>query len=202
MSPSSDTEARIIAAAAELIAERGYGGTTTSAIAEHAGVNEVTLFRRFGSKAGILRAMADVAATSRGEYPPSDAVVPGDMRATLVNLAAVEIRDAIASGGLVLRLTLEARALPEVGEAMSEIATANLERMAAFLRAAQASGQVRADIDAGLQAEAFFSLTSTLVMQRMTLVEPRLPERDQEVQAMAGQLIALLWTGLDPEGEC
>ena len=32
MTPS-DTEARILAAAAELIAERGYTGTTTSAIA-------------------------------------------------------------------------------------------------------------------------------------------------------------------------
>ena len=33
------------------------------------------------------------------------------LRATLENLAAIEIRDAIASGGLVLRLTLEARAV-------------------------------------------------------------------------------------------
>ena len=36
--------------------------STTSAIAEEAGVNEVTLFRRFESKAGILRALAVVAA--------------------------------------------------------------------------------------------------------------------------------------------
>ncbi len=39
----ADTETKILAAAAELIAERGYVATTTSSIAERAGVNEVTL---------------------------------------------------------------------------------------------------------------------------------------------------------------
>ena len=34
-------------------------------------------------------------------------------------------------------------------------------------------------IDAGLLAEVFFSLTSTLVMQRMTLLEPVLPAPDE-----------------------
>ena len=195
----SDTETRILEAAAELIAERGYTGTTTSAIAEEAGVNEVTLFRRFDNKAGILQALAVVAAASRGEFPPADAVVPGDLRATLRNLATLEIQDAIASGGLVLRLTLEARSVSEVQEAMSEIATSNLERMANFLRAQQADGQLRANIDAWLLAEAFFGLTSTLVMQRSTLAEPDLPEGD-EIETLADEIVDVLWLGVCPEG--
>jgi AcrR family transcriptional regulator len=197
MAPS-DTEARILAAAAELLAERGYTGTTTSAIAERAGVNEVTLFRRFETKAGVLHALASVAAAARGAFPPPDAVVAGDLRATLRNLAAVEIRDAVASGGLVLRLTLEARSVPEVQAAMSEIATSNLERMAGFLRAQQADGQLRPGIDARLLAEVFFGLTSTLVMQRSTLAEPALPAGD-DVERLAGDVVDVLWSGVSPE---
>jgi AcrR family transcriptional regulator len=195
----ADTETRILAAAAVLIAERGYIATTTSAIAESAGVNEVTLFRRFGSKVGILRAMAVAAAAARPEYPPPDALVQGDPKRTLQNLAAIEIRDAIASGGLVLRLTLEARSVPEIRETMGGIAVSNLERMAAFLAENQAAGYVRPDIDPWLLAEAFFSLTSTLLMQRMTLPEPVLPVGD-EIGSMAEQLVDLLWSGVARQG--
>lgn len=55
--PTPDAAERVLTAAATLIAERGYGGTTTRAIAEAAGVNEVTIFRRFGTKAGVLAAL-------------------------------------------------------------------------------------------------------------------------------------------------
>ena len=58
---------------------------------------------------------------------------------------------------------------------MSGFASSNLQRMAAFLRERQRHGQLRSDLDAELLAEAFFSLTSTLVMQRMTLADPGLP---------------------------
>lgn len=50
-----DTRGRIINAASDLFANKGYAGTTTRAIAETAGVNEVTLFRHFGSKENLAR---------------------------------------------------------------------------------------------------------------------------------------------------
>lgn len=51
-----NTRDRIIRAAIELVDEKGYKGATTRAIAERAEVNEVTLFRNFGNKKGILEA--------------------------------------------------------------------------------------------------------------------------------------------------
>ncbi|MEI3607523.1 TetR/AcrR family transcriptional regulator [Pseudogracilibacillus sp. SE30717A] len=51
-----NTKDRIIRAAIELVDEKGYKGATTRAIAERAEVNEVTLFRHFGNKKGILDA--------------------------------------------------------------------------------------------------------------------------------------------------
>ncbi|WP_253665434.1 helix-turn-helix domain-containing protein [Thermus scotoductus] len=51
-----DPSERLLLAALELLAERGYRGATTKEIARRVGVNEVTLFRRFGSKEALLRA--------------------------------------------------------------------------------------------------------------------------------------------------
>lgn len=55
----SNTRARIMQSATQLFAERGYAGTTTIAIAELAGVNELTLFRHFGSKENLVKAIVD-----------------------------------------------------------------------------------------------------------------------------------------------
>ena len=46
---------QLLEAAARLYAETGYRGTTTRRIATEAGVNEITLFRHFGSKDALMR---------------------------------------------------------------------------------------------------------------------------------------------------
>lgn len=56
---TSSTRDKIIEAAVELINEKGYKGATTREIAKRAEVNEVTLFRHFGSKKGIVEAVID-----------------------------------------------------------------------------------------------------------------------------------------------
>lgn len=63
------TRQRLIGAALELFASRGVTETTTKQIAELAEVNEVTLFRNFGSKHGLLLAVIEEAAvfTKLGE---------------------------------------------------------------------------------------------------------------------------------------
>ena len=50
-----DVRERILEAAAALYSTVGFRGTTTRRIAADAGVNEVTLFRHFGSKEALLR---------------------------------------------------------------------------------------------------------------------------------------------------
>jgi AcrR family transcriptional regulator len=50
------TKNALLEVTARLFAESGWRGTTTRKIAEAAGVNEVTLFRHFGSKEVLLRA--------------------------------------------------------------------------------------------------------------------------------------------------
>lgn len=57
------TRQQLLEAAARVYSESGFRGATTRRIAEEAGVNEVTLFRLFGSKAALIqeavRARAD-----------------------------------------------------------------------------------------------------------------------------------------------
>src|SRR5438128_11529526 len=48
---------RILDAAKKIYAQHGFRGATTRLIAIEAGVNEVTLFRTFGSKAALFEAL-------------------------------------------------------------------------------------------------------------------------------------------------
>ncbi|TLG77504.1 TetR/AcrR family transcriptional regulator [Culicoidibacter larvae] len=48
------TKEKIVAATMQLLAQKGYKSTTTKEIASVAGVNEVTLFRNFGTKKNIV----------------------------------------------------------------------------------------------------------------------------------------------------
>jgi AcrR family transcriptional regulator len=53
---SKSARSKLLAAAARVFEARGSTGATTRQIAEEAGVNEVTLFRHFGSKDALLDA--------------------------------------------------------------------------------------------------------------------------------------------------
>ncbi|MFJ7729082.1 TetR/AcrR family transcriptional regulator [Neobacillus sp. NPDC097160] len=55
----SDTSDRLLYAAINLIAEKGYKAVSTKEIAKEASVSEMTLFRHFGTKQGILEAAID-----------------------------------------------------------------------------------------------------------------------------------------------
>lgn len=61
-----DVRDRILDATARVFGENGYRGATTRRIAREAGVNEVTLFRNFGSKEELIRAAIGWANRSAG----------------------------------------------------------------------------------------------------------------------------------------
>ena len=54
----AEKRTRIMDAARRLFAERGFAATSTAAVARHAGVSEGIVFHQFGSKAGLLEAVA------------------------------------------------------------------------------------------------------------------------------------------------
>jgi AcrR family transcriptional regulator len=54
-----DARARIVEAAAELLASGGRGAVTTRAVASRVGISPPTIFRLFGEKDGLLSAVAE-----------------------------------------------------------------------------------------------------------------------------------------------
>jgi AcrR family transcriptional regulator len=187
----------ILAAAAGLLAERGYKGTTTRAIAERAGVNEVTVFRQFKNKAGVLVALGEQWAKSMAGFAVSAAPDPADIRATLLALARMEVAQAEEFGAVAMRLAFDAASIPEVAAVMGAGPSDNLAGLAAYFADRQAAGAVRGDMDPRILAEGFFLLTSTLVMSRQLLGggEGR-PPAGQAVE----QLVELFLTGVLAKG--
>ncbi len=61
----TSTRDRLIQSALELFTAQGVGNTTTRSIAERAEVNEVTLFRHFGNKHGLLLAVIEESSAFR-----------------------------------------------------------------------------------------------------------------------------------------
>jgi AcrR family transcriptional regulator len=163
------TTSRILEAAADLFAERGYNGTTTRAIAEKAGVNEVTIFRRFDNKRGILVALAESWATNMAGFAVSHLPEPTDTPGTLAALAELEVAQSTQVGAAALRLVLDARTTPEVAEIMGGGPGSNFAGLVEYLAQRQDAGDLRTDLDARVMAEAFFALTSQLVMSRQVV---------------------------------
>ena len=190
-----ETGEAILVAAAELIGERGYRGMTTRAIAERAGVNEVTVFRRFGSKQGILRALGESWAASMAGFAVSAIPDPSDTRGTLEALAAMEVRQALQFGAAALRLAIDARSIPEVAEVMGGGTSRNLDGLADYLTARQGAGDLRADLDPHVMAEAFFTMTSTFVMAR-EIVGGDLGSYDVPLEEVVRQMMVLYWDGV------
>lgn len=77
-----DARARILTAAAAVFAETGFRGATTRRIAQEAGVNEITLFRHFGSKERLLQEAVQAASARYGGATLPQ--VPKDPRAELL----------------------------------------------------------------------------------------------------------------------
>jgi AcrR family transcriptional regulator len=70
------TRTAILAAARDLLAS-GETGLSAGAVARRAGVSRVTVYNRFGSKAGLL---GELAAGARREAATQDAATPADPR--------------------------------------------------------------------------------------------------------------------------
>jgi AcrR family transcriptional regulator len=85
---------RILEAAGRVYAKHGFRGATTRLIAAEAGVNEVTLFRTFGSKGALLEAVLEQNDVCSDVKPlPDPAVNPEEELTVWVDEHLERIRD-------------------------------------------------------------------------------------------------------------
>jgi AcrR family transcriptional regulator len=117
---AEDSRARILDAAEGLFAEEGYDATPTSRVAERAGVYKGLVFHYFARKIDLLLALVDRVPIEQIASLEAE-VVPGDVAATLLNVAADFDVWYTRSSGSRLILFREAATHPEVSGALAAI---------------------------------------------------------------------------------
>lgn len=109
-----ESRCRILDAAARVYAEFGFRGATTRRIATAAGVNEVTLFRAFGSKEALIEEALRHHATvgSQGMRILPD--VPVDAERELVAWATAQLADLTEHRSLIRKTLSEIDERPDL----------------------------------------------------------------------------------------
>ena len=139
---------RILAAAVRVFEECGSRGATTRRIAEEAGVNEVTLFRHFGSKEKLLLealAWTSTRTGARVKYElPSE---PADPAAELTKWCHLHLRMVHERRMLIRTSMAEYDANPCVGSCAAEIPTMIADSLRSYLMKLQELGIASQDFD-------------------------------------------------------
>lgn len=115
---SDPTRQQILEAAARIYSEAGFRGATTRRIADEAGVNEVTLFRLFGSKSALIAAAVREHTRVAPAAPLPD--VPVDPSAELTAWAAADHAFLLEARGMILTSMAEMHERPECAEPNAE----------------------------------------------------------------------------------
>lgn len=116
-----DIRDRLIEAAARVYAETGYRGATTRRIAQLAGVNEITLFRHFGSKDALIQeALRCRAGHAEFATLPEN---PRDPRSELLEWCRSRFEHLYASRSVIRKVMGEMEEHPEIVPIASQGAT-------------------------------------------------------------------------------
>ncbi|WP_442875145.1 TetR/AcrR family transcriptional regulator [Actinoplanes sp. NBC_00393] len=145
----------ILTAALELLTETGYPDLTIEAIAARAGVGKQTIYRWWRSKGMvILEALVDAAGDADLTLPDT-----GDLHAdlrTVIRATVAEFADPKLSA-TTRAITIETLADESLAEQVrDQLLRPQLAAVRDRLRAGQAAGQARADLDLDLAVELLF----------------------------------------------
>jgi AcrR family transcriptional regulator len=138
---AADTRERLLAAAADVFAERGYDGTRVADIAAAAGVSNGALYAHFDSKAELLVA----ALRAHGQRLLADMIAADPSRPITEMLLTVgrwlpRRRD--PRGYLIVEALVAARRDKDVAVPMRDLAEERARWLTALMREAQAAGEI------------------------------------------------------------
>ncbi len=137
---------RILAAAARVYEEAGFRGTTTRRVAHEAGVNEITLFRHFGSKNALLcEAIARAGGAIVANTMPAE---PGtDPEAEIVAWARAHMAELVGARALLRTVMGEVQEHPEMVPPCGSPAALAARSLAAWVARLQERGDARPDAE-------------------------------------------------------
>ncbi len=173
----------VLAATLDLLRERGYEGMTTKDIAARAGVNEASLFRRWGTKAAIVaEALQDYSAL---ETPtPDTGSLQGDL---LELLRGIITRIQTPLGQVLSQIVVGHNNQPELEDVRRAYWSDRLSRADTIVQRAKARGELSEVVDAEFLVEAAIGP----LLARSQATDRPLDDHSAE------QIVALLLYGLD-----
>lgn len=175
-----DVRDKILRAAVTVFAEVGFRGATTRRIAQEAGVNEITLFRHFGSKDRLLHEAiqrSDLAPPCVPRLPPE----PRRPRAELLAWAREHTEHLHQRRTLICTCLAEMSEHPEIIPPSSPHTTA-VDELRDYLKKLKASGLATAAYDPAIVAPMFLGVlfADSLGRQFMADLYPRSQEKTLE----------------------
>ena len=148
---------------ARLYADHGWRGTTTRRIAEAAGVNEVTIFRQFGSKESLL--LEAIRCASLDASTPVLPAEPRDLRTELVTWARSQHAAIAERRGLVRACLAEIEERPELTPTFCEGGLVAFADGSRYLERARTLGLIGSE---GSIEAALVMLMNAIFMDAMT----------------------------------
>ena len=159
------TSERLIRAALEMFSRRGMAATTRE-IAEEAGVNEVTLFRLFGSKDHLLAAVVAEVVRAKSEALDRVDLEDFDLRRDITAIAEVYYASNEHYQAF-LRTMLAHRFQPKLTEdIMRDVIRPLRQKFIAYLAEGQRRGLVRQALDLSPVVDAFTGMIFAAVLRR------------------------------------
>ncbi|HEU5218959.1 MAG TPA: helix-turn-helix domain-containing protein [Gemmatimonadales bacterium] len=158
-----DLRQKILNAATELYAETGFRGATTRQIAQLAGVNEVTLFRHFGSKTALLHEAIRCACVTSGPGPLPE--VPVNPRAELLAWAELHWQELWTRRSVIRTAMGEIEEHPELLPKESSATACAGRELAGYIERLRTAGLAHAEF---ATAAAAMTLMGTLFADAMS----------------------------------
>ena len=149
----------LIEAGTEVFAEKGYDAATTREVAERAGCSEGLIHRYFGSKRGLLIAILDQKAETIMEDRARGVPIRESLDEEIEQLLLWPMQQYWEKRAFMRVAVSQAAIDADVGHTIGDrVNQAHVTFMTERLRAHQAAGTVRADIDAGAIAMAISAM--------------------------------------------
>jgi AcrR family transcriptional regulator len=176
------TRVAIIDAARRRFLRVGYTATTIASVAADAGASADTIYKSFGGKAGLLRAVCEDALTGAGPVPAeqrSDAMQAAetDPATMLRGLGTLTTEVAPRIAPLLLLLSTAAESDPALAELRADLEAARLTRMTQVARTLAAKTHLRAGRAVDKAADIMWAYSAPELYRLLVLTRGWSPER-------------------------
>jgi len=168
---------QLLDAAARLYAEAGYRGATTRRIATQAGVNEITLFRHFGSKDALIREAITRAGSSR--VPELLPETPRDPFKEVRDWAKTHIAELRQRRSLIRTCMGEIEEHPGIFSGENSPPALAAKALCRYLRRLRETGMAKAQFDEGTASTMLMGVLFADAMGRDIMPDLYCNEPDQ-----------------------